>query len=105
MLSRPRRNRVSPGIRRLVRETSLTTADLVLPLFVQEGKSLQTPIKSLAGHARLSIDLLVRKAAEAYELGVPGVALFPAIDAKQKNSKGTESLNPKGLMQRAIRAI
>ncbi len=105
MLSRPRRNRVSAGIRNLVREHHVAPRDLVLPLFVQEGKDLATPIASMPGQARLSLDRLLKTAAEAHELGVSGVALFPVIEDRLKNSKGTESLNPKGLMQRTIAAL
>jgi len=105
MLVRPRRNRRSPGIRDLVRETELTPAHLVLPLFVQEGENLSTPIASMPRQARLSIDLLVRKAGEALELGVPAVALFPAISDELKDTRGSESANSSGLLQRAVRAL
>lgn len=105
MEHRPRRNRRSPAIRNLVRETALSPHDLILPLFVQEGVGAATPIGSMPGHARLSIDLLVAKALEAYELGVQGVALFPSIADSLKDSKATESVNPDGLLQRAVRAL
>ncbi len=102
---RPRRNRRHASIRQLVREHSLTAADLVLPLFVQEGSNSATPIASMPGHARLSIDLLLEKAAYAQKLGVSGVALFPSIDDKLKDERATESANPEGLLQRAVRAL
>jgi porphobilinogen synthase len=105
MLSRPRRNRSSESIRALVRETVLTPKDMVLPLFVQEGRDRRTAIASMPGHARLSIDLLVQKAQEAFELGISGVALFPALDESLKDPRGTESSNPDGLLQRTIRAL
>ncbi len=105
MLSRPRRNRVSQSVRSLVRETTLSTDDLVLPVFVQEGSGRSTPIASMPGHARLSIDLMLEKCAEALELGVKGVALFPALDDALKDPRAKESVNPEGLMQRTIRAI
>jgi porphobilinogen synthase len=105
MLSRPRRNRASIGIRNLVRETSLSAHDLVLPLFVQEGQARRTPIASMPGQARLSLDLLLQLAHEAFELGIPAVALFPALEEELKDPRGTESLNPAGLMQRSIRAL
>ena len=80
MQARPRRNRASPAVRELVREARLAAGDLVLPLFVQEGEGTLTPIASMPGHARLSIDLLVAKGREASALGIPAVALFPALD-------------------------
>jgi porphobilinogen synthase len=102
---RPRRNRRSPAIRNLVRESSLSAHDLILPLFVQDGANNATPIGSMPGHARLSIDLLVEKAREAHELGVQGVALFPSIADSLKDTKASESTNPDGLLQRAVRAL
>ncbi len=92
-------------MRSLVRETTLSTDDLVLPVFVQEGSGRSTPIASMPGHARLSIDLMLEKCAEALELGVKGVALFPALDDALKDPRAKESVNPEGLMQRTIRAI
>jgi porphobilinogen synthase len=105
MLDRPRRNRVNDNVRRMVRETRLSPANLVLPLFVQEGEDRVTPIASLPGQARLSIDRLVEKAREAVALGIPGVALFPLIDDAKKDSVGSESANPEGLLPRAVRAL
>src|SRR5262247_2163302 len=98
MLARPRRNRRSPGIRGLVRETELSPAHLVLPLFVQEGEKFSTPIASMPRQARLSVDLLVKKAGEALELGVPAVALFPAVPDELKDARGSESANSSGLL-------
>jgi porphobilinogen synthase len=105
MLERPRRNRARPGLRRLVRETRLSADDLVLPLFVQEGEGARTPIASMPGHARLSIDLLLETAREAADLGVPGVALFPAIPDDEKDPRGSGSTKPDGLLQRTVRAL
>lgn len=105
MLVRPRRNRRNAGIRSLVTENVVTPADLVLPMFVQEGENTDTPIASMPGVSRLSIDLLVKAAGEALSLGVPGVALFPAIDPALKEPRGAESTNRNGLMQRATRAL
>lgn len=102
MLSRPRRNRVNKEIRGLVRETTLSPEHLVLPLFVQEGQRKDTPISSMPGQSRLSIDLLVERGKAARDLGVPAVALFPAIDDSLKDPRGRESENPKGLLQRAV---
>ncbi|MEN8184679.1 MAG: porphobilinogen synthase [Myxococcota bacterium] len=105
MLARPRRNRANPAVRELVRETRLTPGDLVLPLFVQPGDGLETPIASMPGQARLSIDRLVGRAREALEVGVPGVALFPALPDGEKDPRGSTSTKPDGLLQRAVRAL
>jgi porphobilinogen synthase len=105
MQARPRRNRASPALRGLVREAHLAASHLVLPLFVQEGDGILTPIASMPGHARLSIDLLVAKGREAAGLGVPAVALFPALTDDQKDPRGSASIKPDGLLQRAVRAL
>jgi porphobilinogen synthase len=105
MLVRPRRNRLNAQVRGLVREAHLGPQHLIYPLFVQEGEGRRSPISSMPGQARLSIDLLVELAAQAFALGVPGVALFPALDDKLKDPRGTESGNSAGLLQRAVRAL
>lgn len=105
MLIRPRRNRHNAAVRNLIRETQLTPHDMVLPLFVQEGTDRTTPIESMPGHARLSIDLLVKKAAEAHAVGVQGVALFPALDEQLKDPRAKESVNPDGLLQRSVKSL
>ncbi|HON01230.1 MAG TPA: porphobilinogen synthase [Acidobacteriota bacterium] len=105
LVQRPRRNRKSEAVRRLVRETTLEPSDLVLPLFVVEGRGERVPIASMPDCYRLSIDLLVQEARAAWELGVPAVALFPALPESKKDRWATESVNPNGLLQRAIRAL
>jgi porphobilinogen synthase len=105
MLSRPRRNRATGKIRDLVRETSLTAEHLVLPLFVHEGQNSELPIASMPGQARLSIDRLVARARQAFDLSIPAVALFPAIAEQLKDPHGRESANPDGLLARAVRAL
>ena len=105
MINRPRRNRLTSGVRGLIRETNIRPRDLVWPTFVQEGNNLRTPIGSMPGVSRLSIDQLVVDSNKAFELGIPAVALFPAIDDSLKNSEGKESLNPKGLLQRAVKKL
>ncbi len=92
-------------MRAMARETVLTPSNLVLPLFLQEGENLRTPIDAMPGQARLSIDLAVKLAREAFELGVPAVELFPALPEALKDPRGSESVNASGLMQRAIRAL
>ena len=105
MIQRPRRNRLNPAIRGLIRETVVSPANLVWPAFVQEGNNLRSPIASMPGISRLSIDQLVADCQQAFDLGVPAVALFPALDGSLKNSEGKESINPNGLLQRAVKEL
>ncbi|HKO51480.1 MAG TPA: porphobilinogen synthase [Polyangiaceae bacterium] len=105
MLVRPRRNRLTPQVRGLARETTLSPDHFIYPMFVQEGEGQRTPISSMPGQARLSVDLLVETAARAFALGVPGVALFPALTDDLKDPRGAESTNSGGLLQRAVRAL
>ena len=104
-ISRPRRNRKNESIRRLVRETQLTTNDLIAPLFLKEGSNLKEPILTMPGINRLSVDELVKECRELYSLGIPCVALFPAIEEKLKDQKASEATNPNGLYQRAIKEV
>jgi len=92
-------------IRGLVRETTLSAEHLVWPLFVQEGQRNETKIASMPGQSRLSIDLLVERARAARDVGVPAVALFPALVESLKDPEGRESTNPDGLLQRAVHAL
>ncbi len=101
MLQRPRRNRRTAGIRAMVQETHLAPSHLVLPAFVHEHNQPH-PIASMPGHSRLSIDGIVELGRQAQELGVMGMALFPAISDDKKNSTGTEGENPNGLLQQTI---
>jgi len=105
LLQRPRRNRTSTAHRLLVRETTLSPADFILPLFLIEGTGQRQPIASMPGVFRLSLDELLKEAAEVYALGIPAIALFPAVSEKLKNSRATEALNPSGLLQNAIRKL
>jgi porphobilinogen synthase len=89
----------------MVRETHLSPQNLVLPMFVQEGEGMRSPIGAMPGVARLSIDLLVQEARIAHGEGVSGVALFPVVPDQLKDPRGTESLNDGGLLQRCIRAL
>jgi porphobilinogen synthase len=89
----------------MVKETSLSAAHLVWPAFVQEGTNVRSPIGSMPGQARLSIDLLLAEAKKAHALGVSGIALFPVVPDALKDSRGKESANPDGLLQRAVRAL
>ena len=104
-ISRPRRNRKSDAIRRLVRETHLSPNDLIAPLFVKEGLGLREEIKTMPGVYRYSIDELVKECRELYDLGIPCVSLFPAIDGKLKDTRASEAYNPNGIYQRAIKEV
>ena len=100
--SRPRRNRKNPGIRRLVRESRVETADIVAPLFVIEGEGRREAIPSMPGQYRLSPDLIVKKARLLFERGIGCVALFPVLSASLKDFKASESANSDGLYPRTI---
>src|SRR5262245_49315521 len=102
--TRLRRTRRHGWLRDLVRETRLHPSDLILPLFVQEGHII-TPVPSLPGVARLTIERTVEMAREAHALGIPAVALFPVIDPRLKTPRGDEALNPDNLACRTIRAV
>ena len=103
-LQRPRRNRQSGAWRSLVREHSLSPQHFVLPLFVREGEGQQDPVESMPGVYRQSIDLLVQRAAEAWDLGIPAVALFPVLPDGIKDRLASESTNADGLLQRCVMA-
>jgi porphobilinogen synthase len=102
---RPRRLRRDGATRDLVREHHLHACDLILPVFVQEGQGLSTPVPSMPGVARVSLDLLLSQAEEAHRLGIRALALFPVIDASLKDPAGKEALNPDGLVPRAVKAL
>lgn len=104
-LSRMRRSRKDDFSRRLMRETRLTTDDLIYPVFVLEGTGQREPVASMPGIERLSIDLLLEEARELVELGIPAVALFPVTPAEAKSLDAAEAWNPEGLAQRATRAL
>jgi porphobilinogen synthase len=105
LTQRLRRNRKADWTRRLVRENSLTADDLIWPVFLCEGENAREPVASMPGVARLSIDRAVRAAAEAAELGIPALALFPFTVPSLRNEQASEALNPKNLICRACRAI
>jgi len=103
--TRLRRTRRHPWLRRLVAEHRLTVDDLIWPIFVQEGSDLRTPVASMPGVERLSIDRLVAAVADARDLGIPAVALFPVTPPEKKTPDGDEALNPDNLVCRAVRAV
>lgn len=105
IIQRPRRLRRSANMRRLARETRLSTDNLIAPLFVVDGQGIQDPIDAMPGQYRMSIDVLLGEASALHELGIPAVAIFPSIDDSLKDATGSEGLNPNGLFPRAIRAL
>jgi len=105
MISRNRRLRTNDSIRSLVRETSLTTNDLVLPMFVMEGENKKEAIASMPGVFRQTLDLTVQTVKENYELGIKAVNLYMKVSDHLKDNTGKEAWNPNGLMQNTIKAI
>lgn len=103
--TRLRRNRFSEFSRRLVRETELSPADFIYPVFVLDGKNRSESIKSMPGQNRLSLDLLLKEAEEVVSLGIPALALFPNIDTEFKTPNGDEAHNPDGLIPRVVREL
>ncbi len=102
---RMRRNRRTEWARRMVREHVLTTDDLIWPLFVIDGEKARTPVPSMLGIERLSVDEVLREAERAAKLAIPCIALFPYTDPSLRDEAGSEALNPDNLVCRAIRAI
>ena len=103
--TRLRRMRRDSFSRALMRETDLTPADLILPVFVREGERMREPVPSMPGVDRLTIDELLRVAGEAHSLGIPALALFPVTAPEAKSLDAREAWNPEGLAQRAVRAL
>jgi porphobilinogen synthase len=103
--TRLRRTRMQPWCRELVAEARLSASDLIWPVFIHDGKNKETPVVSMPGVSRLTIDLLVARAKEASALGIKAIALFPVIEAKLKSPLGDEALSPENLVCRAIRAV
>lgn len=102
---RNRRLRQSPALRQLVSENQLTCNDLMLPLFIAEGTEVKDPIAAMPGCYRLSLDLLQEELKAVADLGIKAVLLFVKVDDALKDNKGTEAVNPVGLMQKAIRTV
>ena len=104
-LQRGRRLRINESIRSLVRETSLSPADFMFPMFITEGENYQSEISSMPGIFRRSIDLTVKEVKEIYVLGIGAVNIYVKVDESLKDNTGKEAWNPNGLMQQAIKAI
>ena len=104
-LRRNRRLRQSHAIRHLVIETIITPSDFLVPLFVVEGKGIKEAIPSMPNYYRYSLDLLAKEVKELWQMGLCGVLVFVKVPEALKDNAGTEALNPKGLMQRAVKTI
>jgi porphobilinogen synthase len=104
-LNRNRRLRSNEAIRNLVRETIITPNDFLVPLFVIEGKGVKEEIISMPNYYRYSLDLLEKEVKELWSLGLKSVLLFAKVPENLKDNKGKEAINPKGLMQRAIKTV
>ena len=100
---RPRRLRQTEGLRRMIRETSLSVNDLILPLFAIDGRDIRNPIPSMPGHFQLSVDNLLKTAKDAYDLGIPAIVLFGIPE--KKDPLGTQAYAKDGIVQKAIRAV
>ena len=104
-LQRNRRLRASEAIRALVRETTISPNDFLVPLFVVEGKGVKDEIASMPNYYRYSLDLLEKEVKTLWSLGLKGVLLFVKVPDNLKDNIGKEALNPDGLMQRAVKTV
>lgn len=104
-IQRNRRLRTNEAMRSLVRETIITPNDFLVPLFVVDGKGVKDEIASMPNYFRYSLDLLEAEVKELWELGLKSVLLFVKVPDHLKDNKGTEAMNPNGLMQRAIKTV
>ncbi len=102
---RMRRNRRDDFSRRLMRENLLTTDDLIYPVFVIDGNRRTEPVTSMPGIQRYTVDKLLPHAEQCLMLGIPAIAIFPAIESSLKSADGREAANPKGLVPRAVAAL
>lgn len=102
-IQRLRRLRQHDALRQMVRETRLSPADLIYPIFVMEGRDRRDEIESMPGQFRLTVDLLIKEAGEVAGLGIPAIILFGIPD--RKDERGTSGTDPNGIVQRAIKAV
>jgi porphobilinogen synthase len=103
--TRMRRMRRCDFSRRLMRENTLTSNDLIYPMFIIEGENKRETIDSMPDVERVSIDQLLIEAKQCFELGIPAIALFPVVSQSKKSDDAAEAYNPDGLAQTAIRAL
>ena len=102
---RMRRLRRTGFLRDMVRESSLSAADFIYPVFILDGSHQRQPVVSMPGIERVSVDLLFAVCEEAVSLGIPAIALFPVIDSSLKSAGGEEAFNANGLVPRAVREL
>jgi porphobilinogen synthase len=102
---RPRRLRQADWIRRLVRESAVTPADMIWSMVVHDGQDARVPVPSMPGVERLSVREAAKAAVQARALGIPAIAVFPHIDGRKKTAAGLEALNPDGLIAQAVKAM
>ncbi len=102
---RPRRNRKSQWVRDLIAQNSLTTKDLIMPVFITEGRGQKVKIDNFPDQYRFSIDLAIEQIKEARDLGIPAIMLFPSIDPKLKTQDGKEAVNENNLICKAVKQI
>lgn len=102
---RPRRNRRTEAIRRMVEETGLRPADLVVPFFLIDGHQRKEEIPSLPGIYRMTLDLILEEACRYHHKGIPSIALFPVIDPSLKDPQGSKALAPDGLIPQALQVL
>ena len=102
---RNRRLRTTETLRSLIRETTITPNDFLVPLFVVEGTNIKVEIPSMPDYFRYSLDVLAQEVRELHNMGLKSVLLFAKVPDALKDNKGTEALNPDGLMQRAVKTI
>ena len=100
---RPRRLRQNKAFRRMIRETTLSVDDLILPVFAISGKNVKNPISSMPGHFQLSIDNLIKTSKKAFELGIPAVMLFGIPD--KKDPLATRAYEKDGIVQKAVKSL
>ncbi|MGL1901229.1 MAG: porphobilinogen synthase [Fibrobacterales bacterium] len=103
--TRMRRNRVNAAVRSMFQETSLSVKDFILPLFIMEGSGKRESIDAMPGCFRFSVDELLKYLKEIASLGIPAIALFPAVPEDKKNSTADESYSSNGLVPTAIKAV
>lgn len=105
LMIRPRRNRRTEAIRRMVEETVLRPSDIVAPFFLIEGHQRKEEIASLPGIYRMSLDLVLKEVHRYHYKGIPSIALFPVIDPSLKDPQGSKALDPEGLIPRALKIL
>jgi porphobilinogen synthase len=103
--TRPRRNRVKAWTRALVAENAVSVNDLIWPVFIVEGTNVREQVASMPGVERFSLDVLLKETEEAGRLGIPAVAVFPAIAPEKKSADAREAVNPQNLVNRAVRLL